>query len=225
MIRLACIACLLVAPIATEAQTLAVKDSTGVVVGFYEGPAGAPGRIRVISSTGYSAVYLHATGAQDDSDVGEAADGGQIKRNVNYTSEDCSGQGFAVAESGVSESSIPSGLFPMPGTVFRTGSDFGSHVLMYVPKGAAPVGRSTIAAQFRSYSDSGRCVVGTQVSQQSLLFPAFPNDSAVTGFPDVPLAPPLTIEPVPVSAVFSIFRDSFESTQANRRAETIATTA
>lgn len=104
---------------------------------------------------------------------------------------------------------------PLPGVVFRASGGDLDFDLWSVAKGSTLIAAGSIPPLIRTRIGT-ICFDGyPPVNAQYLLYPVAPNDPAVTGFPNVPFVPPLTIEPVPVSAVFSIFRDSFESPQAS----------
>lgn len=203
------------------AQTLAVKDSAGSVVGFYAGPGfgGAPslqyaGLLRVITSSGYATMLNANLGrvVPWGTGLGMAADGGEWLAAIFFTTADCSGPGYA--RTYADSSNVANGNVPMPGVIFRL--EYAPQSLWYVPKGAIPVSAGDLGNPFRSERDAdGVCYVNAGPSPQSMMFPAAPNDPGVTGFPNAPFVPPLIIEPVPVSSVFSIFRNSFESSQVS----------
>lgn len=220
MIRLACIACLLAAPVASLAQTLAVKGSDGAVVGFYTGPGVTEpgnqeiGNVRVVSSTGYSTVFLARSGEVNAGQFGHSADGGSIQASIVFRSTICEGQAFVFFNT-QSTTVFASGRIPMPGAVLRGGGPPGTYNLWYVPKNVQPFVAGAQASQFVATLAGDQCQINSPVIPPYIMYEVFPNNPGVTGIPNVPFVPPLTIEPVPVSAVFSIFRDSFESPQAS----------
>lgn len=194
------------------AQVPAVRDNVGAMVGFYSGPSNGPqGRLLVTSSTGYVGTVVAATGRLDVNSA-ESPAGGYILSPVFFQSVDCTGPGYVITSA--SASGLVSGQLPMSGAVFISNSDFILHDVWYVPKSALSFVAGAQATLFVRILVNGSCVPGSGVQPDSVLYPAFPNEPNVTGFPSAPFVPPLRVDVVPVSAVFSIFRDSFESTQA-----------
>lgn len=218
MIRLACIACLLASPVSSMAQTLAVRAGDGAILGFYTGPgtaapSGQWGHFRIVSSTGYGAVFNAKLGTMPGlAEATPTADGGPSSDRILFASSDCSGQGYIeVPTIGGTDPAL--GLFAAPGFVFRAGPT--TYELWYVAKDAVAFPAGPLGAQIQGKRFDGICSAGAAVPPEGLLYPAAPNDPGITGLPNSPAVPPLTVEPVPVSAVFSIFRDSFESPQAS----------
>lgn len=219
MIRFACIACLLVSPVASMAQTIAVKDAQGAVVGFYTGAGDAgtgneAGYVRVVSNTGYATAINGHSGKISRDIAGVTPDGRNLNTVIRFTTTDCTGQAFVDTSASAVEFPERNNA-PLPGAVFRASGGDLDFDLWYVPKGATLVAAGSTPPLIRARVGTTCTDVYGPVNAQYLLYPVTPNDPAVTGFPNVPFVPPLTIEPVPVSAVFSIFRDSFESPQAS----------
>lgn len=217
---------LAVAPAA--AQTPVVRDNAGSTLGFYSGfpvPGGSTiisGRLKVISSSGYVATFVAASGLLDVNGT-QTADGGLVSNPVMFKTLDCTGQGY-VFTSGSPAYPID-GQLPMGGAVFRVSGTPGLYDIWYVPKSAVAYVPGAEASMFTRARLNEVCQPAGGVQPDSVLYPAFPNDPGITGIPNVPFTPPLRIDVAPVSAVLSIFRDSFESTQAampHRRLAAIA---
>jgi hypothetical protein len=93
---------------------------------------------------------------------------------------------------------------PAGGVVTRLGSSVTS--LGYVQK--APL---VFTITVRSLLDNGTTCLPVTPPQPAVGVPFLPNDPAVTGVPNADFVPPLRLEVVPVSALFDLFRDGFES--------------
>ena len=195
-------------------QVPAVVDAANKPVGFYGGPAGT-GALRIVSSRGYAVIYYAQTGRVAGADsFGMGIDGGRFSIDLLYMSADCSGPAYIQAQ-GVNATSIPSGQVPQPGFVFKLGDMLNSHLLFFAPKGAQPIAASDLAGPIvRTSSQPGACTPTIGPPLDSVLYQASPNAPGTTGVQDEPFTPPLIIDTVPVSDVFQLFKDGFESAQA-----------
>lgn len=184
--RAALLACLLIGISGTAlADSPIVRDSVGRVAGYYAGGTYPATAMRVISATGYS---FAVTGAGRVPDNHGPADGASPGTNqLYYLVPNCEGQPYVLSYNNVS------------GFVIRS---HGS--LMYAPKGEAAVERV-----FASRKTGGFCQGDGNTYPSS---PAYPNDEAVTGVPDVDFVPPIQI--VIARDVSDVFRNGYEAPKA-----------
>lgn len=185
--------CLLGVALASAAESPAVLDANGILLGSYSGVTVQP-RVRVISPLGYSFVVDAATGQIATTGSSFSSDT-VFLAGPNYESLDCTGPAsFEVA------SADPSGV--RPGFVVRSPID---DTIWYAPHGQTLMQRAL---------GSNRDTVGVCRTLGSGLVPSYsvlPNDPAVTGVPSS-IPGPLSISQSIVPR--AMLRDGFENPQA-----------
>lgn len=186
------------------AQALQIRDNAGSLVGLYLGGAGpdvvqgapltpTPG-YRVASATGYVGVIDPLSGKLTYGSYAQPAfNAGTLQGSfLSFLTTDCTGQAYVKTSTQVATS--PGGF------VFATSGP--SYLVYYVHKSDLSILRTTF-----SDLQNGTCNAGQNTDLPS--FMAIPNDPAVSGFPDTPFAPPLTLGFV--SIPWLMFGDGFET--------------
>jgi hypothetical protein len=211
LIALAFATVVVASPLASRAQGVQVRDGNGALVGAHLGRGGDsiphgvsasfPSYV-VLSVTGYQAVVTIQQGR-----IGWAATvppgvlpGTEsalgLDRPPFFESSDCTGQAYAQ----VASDRFAGGFvweFSISGPASR---------LYYVPRAATPSLR-TLQSNLVAGPSGITCETFPPGSRFTM--PAFLNDPSVTGFPNEPFVPPLSLGYSDV--IWLLFRDGFES--------------
>lgn len=181
----------------------AVYDANGQLVGLFAGEV--PGRegTAIHSLRGYR-FQVSPSGRVDtiDRDIGGIS---YSLTNPHFESVDCTGAAYLVPTRGAD---VPGGM------VTRLGA--AGIGLGYVPKAPAI---STIT--IRSFLDNGQTCIPLTQPAPTIVVPVLPNDPSVSGVPNSNFTPPLRLEVVPMTSLFNLFQDGFESVQRNAACERI----
>ncbi len=154
-------------PSSTAKQVVAV-DANGNELGLIYG--GDNLTLSVLTPQGYTA---SVSGRSANVTTG-------IGAGIAYTDSDCGNSGGQAYYAGTSY---------MAGSVIPTTNDVSQpQPLFYVPKPATLVSNITV----QSLEGSGGCLQTIQVLSSAL--EVFPNDPAITGFPNTPIPAPIAIE-------------------------------
>jgi len=196
------------APTATVfAQSIPVRDANGALVGLYAGGGGpdleqGPPQsfgpygpaFRVVSQQGYMAVFGTITGrlTVGFNVLSGFYSGANVNQGLFFESQDCTGQAWISVNT-------PGG--PATGG-FVIATLLPTYLPHYVPKTAV-----SQALVYRSSLTAGGC--SAQGPSNTVGLPAFVNDPAVTGIPNAPYQPPLTLGYS--DTLWLLFRDEFES--------------
>lgn len=187
-------ACLLGVAFASAAESPAVLDANGGLLGSYGGATNQP-RVRVISPLGYS-FSVDALSGQIGFEESSFSSNSASFYGPNYESLDCSGPAHFQVNSAVN----PSGV--RPGFVVRSSID---GTIWFAPKEQTLIDRPA-----GSNRDSlGACrVLGSSLNPSYLVLP---NDPVVTGVPNI-IPGPISISQSIVPR--AMLRDGFENPQA-----------
>jgi len=193
------------------AQAAQVRDASGALVGLFVGGAGPDidlgppsssvvPALRVMSDRGYLAAYGVGTGRIAMGtyvlpSFSWAVNMGQLSQSLYFTTPDCSGQAYVVLNVGAQQTGVYGGF------VFATGIP--GLPPYYAPKGEQAIGRPLVASR----GGDGAC--GPNGASNIGSLPAVPNNPSVTGFPNAPFVPPLTLGYS--DAAWLLFRNGFES--------------
>lgn len=174
------------------AQSVQVRDANGALVGLYldSVSAGATPAFRVLTSTNHVANIDASTGrvVEQRPNLGFTAAG--FSSSLAFTSSNCTGQAYVITQP----------VAPASGFVIDVGEN--AYVLYFAPRGEQPT--------VRSFSSTGR--VGGSCAQgpgMGTTLRVFPNDPSVTGLPNTPFAPPLSLSAA--ATPWLLFKDGFET--------------
>lgn len=190
-----------VAPSGAAQGVGVLRDSENTLIGQYvernDGPAGGT----VVHSDRGFRFAIDGIGqlTMPQTDVS----GASFDNSVGYGNLTCSGTGYTLV----------SGANAAGGIVFAGPDGF-----YYVAK--SPQVQVVLIGSFRVGS------VCTPVTPQAQLsVPVQPNNPTVTGVPNQFFIPPIRLEMVPLSILYGVFRDGFESSSTQDTAGTIAASA
>lgn len=190
-----------------SAESPAVVDANGELIGSYSGPSevifvppGPGSGLRVVSVQGFL-FGVGADGSLLQDGVNPAAMGPMFRIQSGvvetfglwYESADCSGPPYLILLNN----------FGMGGFVVRVGTT----EAYYVPRQYQPARRSYLS---RRAGSQATCESASRLSEDNGV-PAFENDPAVTGVRSAGYPGPIRIANVAVPR--TLFRDSFESLQ------------
>lgn len=193
-------ASLVFAPSVFAQNSALVYDDANVLIGAHADTLGST--VTVHTANGYRAALRVDGFVVSANDLhGEVA-----QPQLYYATMDCTDPGYFIYDP-QHDPGIP---FAPGGFVFR--SNESGYKLYYVPK-RAPIVSATIV---RERASNGGCVVTAQAGARQDLTLAIPNDPNVTGVRNTTYTPPLRIEMLPLSELWLMFRDGFESSSSSQ---------
>jgi hypothetical protein len=172
--------------VATAQSAGVVVDATGTALGLF---AGEDGSTIVHSARGYRFAVRadNGTVASPTTDVG----GVTYDSALVFTSVNCTGQAYV--------------------TVSSAGAVSGGMVLPAGSRGLHSIDKAVQAQVLAMGSSFSGTACTTITPGLFAVVPAHPNNPAVTGVSNTPYAPPIRLELLPLSMLYRVFSDGFES--------------